>query len=416
MSVYKYIQLPAALIQEEAAHSVSMCICIPAYSELQIDKTLMSLYECEEPDCSVEVIILINDSEMDSDDIKSINESCYESCTNISSQAPSWMEVYPIYVKEIANKKAGVGLARKLAMDEANRRFNSIDVDGIIVCLDADTLVKPNYFVEIQKFFGSSKFDACSIHFEHILEGPEDEIVDAIILYELHLRYFINMQKLIGLPFAIQTIGSAMAVRSKAYAGQGGMNTRKAGEDFYFLHKFITLNRCGELSSTEVYPSPRVSNRVPFGTGKAVQDILSLSQAYDTYTPDSFVEISKFLSLIPKLYKANREQQEEELSMLDDALIAYLENEDFGEKLAEIKKNTNSESTYLNRFYRWFNAFRLMKCLHYMRDESFGNVDVLAACEHLFDKLKIPFPDSPQDVLLALRDYDKQQAASAELL
>ena len=44
----------------------------------------------------------------------------------------------------------GVGLARKTGMDEAVRRFNSIDKpEGVILNLDADCLVEQNYFVSV---------------------------------------------------------------------------------------------------------------------------------------------------------------------------------------------------------------------------------------------------------------------------
>ena len=38
-----------------------------------------------------------------------------------------------------------------------------------------------------------------------------------------------------------------MAVRADAYLRQGGMNRRKAGEDFYFLNKFMVLGGYGEM-------------------------------------------------------------------------------------------------------------------------------------------------------------------------
>ena len=71
-------------------------------------------------------------------------------------------------------------------------------------------------------------------------------------------------------PFAFHTIGSSMAVRASSYMRQGGMNKRKAGEDFYFQQKIIPLCGFTECNSTVVYPSPRPSYRVPFGTGRAM--------------------------------------------------------------------------------------------------------------------------------------------------
>lgn len=50
-------------------------------------------------------------------------------------------------------KKAGVGLARKIGMDEAAFRLNSINQDGVILCFDADSQCQPNYLKEIESHF-----------------------------------------------------------------------------------------------------------------------------------------------------------------------------------------------------------------------------------------------------------------------
>ena len=59
--------------------------------------------------------------------------------------------------------------ARKKGMDEAVRRFNFFEKpDGIIVSLDADTLVPQNYLLEIERYFNNNpqKIGA-TIAFEH---------------------------------------------------------------------------------------------------------------------------------------------------------------------------------------------------------------------------------------------------------
>ena len=73
-----------------------------------------------------------------------------------------------------------------------------------------------------------------------------------------------------------------MAVRPEAYMKQGGMNRRKAGEDFYFLNKIMSLGGFGECAETTIYPSPRTSKRVPFGTGQAVLRNVE-TKTYTTY-------------------------------------------------------------------------------------------------------------------------------------
>ena len=134
---------------------------------------------------------------------------------------------------KVPGKLSGPGYARKIGMDEAVRRFHQIDnQNGIIVSLDADSLVQENYFTSIWEFWNQhKKVNGVSIQFEHPLDGDMDEkIYHGIINYELHLRYYINAQRFCLFPYAYQTIGSCFAVSASAYAKQGGMNKRKAGD------------------------------------------------------------------------------------------------------------------------------------------------------------------------------------------
>src|SRR5690606_11992981 len=122
--------------------------------------------------------------------------------------------------------------------------------------------------------------------------------------YEIHLRYFIGMQRWAGFPHAFQTVGSSMAVRARIYCQIGGMNTRQAGEDFYFLHKIIERGKFSDLNTTTVYPSPRISDRVPFGTGQSMKEQLILNAKLTTYHPVAFMHFKRFIELIPLLYSS----------------------------------------------------------------------------------------------------------------
>ena len=86
--------------------------------------------------------------------------------------------------------------------------------------------------------------------------------------------------KFANLPYSYHTIGSAFAVSASSYAKQGGMNRRKAGEDFYFISKLIKGEKFGEITKTKVIPSPRISDRVPFGTGRSIMKELTIKKIY----------------------------------------------------------------------------------------------------------------------------------------
>ena len=409
MARYSFENLPSTLIGTAAQPSLNLIICIPSYNEEDIDTTIQSLLDCDPVDAHTEVVILINQPEDCSDVVATNNLKTYQTSLKIGhGNATDNVQIYPIYVSDIPVKKAGVGFARKLAMDEAYSRFKSISkLKGGIVCLDADTTVAKNYLAVLHRFFdGTRTHEACSIAFEHVLNKEDVAINQAIIQYEIHLRYFINIQRLINLPFAYQTVGSAMAVVADSYAKLGGMNTRKAGEDFYFLHKFIKNNLVTDVMDTCVYPSPRISDRVPFGTGKAVGEIVEKTEDYLTYNPKSFLIIESFLKHLPIIYHSEVTSLSG-IPDLDTTLRAYFEEQDLISKIQELKNNTTDYASFNKRFFRWFDAFRLMKCLHYLRDKSYPNVRINEAITFLFPKLGLAIADELEDNLIELRKYDR---------
>ena len=391
--------------------NLELIVVIPSHNEPDLLGSLQSLKNAVVPiDISVEVITVVN-HEMDADsDILKQNETTVIQANRFSSENNSESITFKtLEIFDMPAKKAGVGLARKIGMDEALNRFSKINKDGIIVCFDADSLCESNYFESmISHFKKHPKTPGCSIHFEHPLEGDNHTIQEynAIILYELHLRYYKNAQQYTGLPFVFHTIGSSMAVRAEAYAKQGGMNKRKAGEDFYFLNKIIQLGNFTELNDTTVIPSPRVSDRVPFGTGKAVGEIVSAEQGgVETYSFRTFVELKEFVS---EVYENNKNLNTSKLSGL---INQFIDEKDLVLKIDEIEKNANSEEAFITRFFKVFDAFWIMKYVHFARDNFHKQVSVLAASNELL--LKLGVIDQPLktelEALIKFRILDKNR-------
>ncbi len=333
----------------------------------------------------------------------------------ISKHIKEGLRFLPIYLDELPDPKGGVGWARKMAMDEAARR---LEPDGIIVCLDADCTVAESYMNTIKQHFDEFKtHDAVSIFYEHKIDHLDSKHRDAIVLYELHLRYLINAQQWCGHPFAYSTIGSAMAVRRKSYLDQGGMNTRRAGEDFYFLQKFIEIGTHGEIRNTTVYPSARISSRVPFGTGRAMQQILTDGEKWLTTDFQIFQQIKPLFESLDKLrnISLNHEKPDDydflqtELNISLD-LVEYLRVNAFLEECRSIANHTASYVTFRKRFFRYFNSFRMIKYMHYMSDHHYPEVPVLESVVKLARQMKLTVGSSHQaDMHLQLfRHHDRQ--------
>lgn len=397
---------------QRVSRNLGIVVVIPAYKEEYLLLSLMSLKKCKLPLADVEVIVVINDSLLDTSKTKKLNQKIFEQATEWSEKnSQPRMRFRILYKGELPKKSGGVGLARKIGMDEACYRFAKAKVKkGIIVCFDADSKCEENYLVAIEDHFKKHKrTSACSIHFEHPIRGFDfkESIYEAIIAYELHLRYFINVQDWAGFPFAYQTIGSSMAVRSDYYQKQGGMNRRKAGEDFYFLQKFIALGNFTNLNTTTVIPSPRISDRVPFGTGKAVGEITKQKGQYETYNLLTFKDLKVFVKQLKKIFAAENDWRK---VSLPNAVIQYLELHDFDKRLAEIRKNTTNYSSFKKRFFHWFNAFQVMKFAHFARDHFYKNVSVESAALALLQEQKIDIEKINQKALLLLfRKIDKEK-------
>ena len=168
---------------------------------------------------------------------------------------------------EVPERRAGVGFARKLGMDLALPLLDW-SADPLLIGLDADTLVEENYLQAIDRHFLMSTRGAAVLPYRH-QPGADPALQDAIDRYELFLRSYVFGLRLAGSPYAFNTVGSAMACRASAYVRCGGMNSRKAGEDFYFLQKLAKTDGVDRLSGTIVYPEPRVSSGSPSAPGAA---------------------------------------------------------------------------------------------------------------------------------------------------
>ncbi len=358
------------LTAEPPDPELQIIVVIPAYAEPDLLVCLDSLRRAHRPaQASMEILVVINYPESAGHSIVRQSQEQWHLVSQYNRQfSTNQIRVLAI-VQALPDRQAGVGLARKIGMDEAVRRFDQVPYDGLIVNLDADCRVDENYFLAIiEKFRSRPEIWAASIDFEHPLADPglTGHQQQAIIEYELHLRYFIEAQRYVALPFAYQTVGSCMVVRSSAYQKMGGMNIRQAGEDFYFLHKFIAIGRLAEINETTIFPSARDSFRVPFGTGRAIGLILNGSEQ-KTYSWDSFLQVKQMVDTLESFYHEKKPSRW--LEDLPRDLSLYLLQNQGQEKLEEIIRETTRYETFRNRFFQWFNAFRLMKFLNGARTQ-----------------------------------------------
>jgi hypothetical protein len=390
-------------------------IVIPCYNEDKLIRSLESLYNCSKPEFPVEIIIVINSSITADNKVKEQNtKTLNEANTWISKYSTRKFSYHIIYVPGLSPKYAGAGLARKIGMDEAVSRFNVIqNSKGVIISFDADSLCDSNYVNEIEKHFKNyPDANGCTVYFEHPTSGDEfsDNIYKAITLYELNLRCFIQSLRLASFPFAYHTVGSCFAVRASTYVKQGGMNKRKAGEDFYFLHKIIPLGNFFELNNTRVIPSPRPSARVPFGTGPVINRFLKAEDpVLMTYNPQSFDDLSRFLNIFPALFKKQKSWIEKEMNQLPEPVNVFLHDNDAVYRIDEANNNSNNIKSFMGRLFNWFNAFKIIKFLNFCSNGYYPRTDVVVTANTVVKKLGIRASGnySGLELLELMRIYEK---------
>ncbi|MGV8095942.1 MAG: glycosyltransferase [Mangrovibacterium sp.] len=386
-SYYIETRVPVvALIHERPSERLGIVVMIPACNEPELLRTIGSLSCCEVPRQAVEVIVVVNEAEGCQKETSLQNDRSILLLEEWKSAHPeAFFNLYPVRPDPFPKKHAGVGLARKTGMDEAVRRFDQLKKpEGVIVSLDADTLVEGNYLTEIEKlFYSDRKPTGATIRFEHRINELQDEQQrEGIMLYETYLRYYKQALEFCRYPHAIYTIGSAFAVRADAYVKQGGMNQRQAGEDFYFLHKLTQLGPLAELNTTYVYPSARVSDRVPFGTGAALQKWMKGdSRLRYTYCFRSFSDLRQFFGLIPLLYSQDWDHHTEWGIALP--LLCFLEKDHFPDALSEIRRNSSSLATFEKRFFQYFNAFKILKFQNFSHTGFYEYQDLYEAISDL---------------------------------
>ena len=375
-------------IKEKELPLLSMVVVIPCLNEPEIIRTLESVWACEPVDSYCEVIVAVNDSEISSPEVKEFNAQTY-------TQLLEWkkandlnnMVLHPVYAPSVQAKFAGAGMARKIGMDEAVRRLNAVNKpDGVIISLDSDCLVSNNYLKRIESVFSENKSCfAATINFRHRFEEIKDpRQQEGIRLYEDYLHYYKQALDFAGFPNSIYTIGSAFAVRAEAYVKQGGMNRRQAGEDFYFLHKLTKLGQLTEIKDTFVYPSGRVSDRVPFGTGAAMTKWMDhADDLAQTYCLDAFLDLKQLFNRVDELYKVSLIRYAEILSSLPPTVQEYLTAVSFEEKLAEINRNSSTPESFRKRFFQAFDAFQVLKFMNQVHQHHYSTQNLREAISQL---------------------------------
>jgi len=289
-------------------------------------------------------------------------------------------------------EKGGVGLARKIGLDWGLAVLDRTDASTkLLFSLDADATVEPNYLSAVREYFEQRNAWAGVVSYAHPLGGPPDQVA-GIVCYELFLRYHVLGLRYAQSPYAFPSIGSTMICRSEAYVAVSGMNQRQAGEDFYFLQQLAKTRGVTRITTTTVYPSSRPSDRVPFGTGPRVRRFMEGgADEYLVYDPRCYRILKHWLAFIATHLDDDADQVLSGASDICIPLGRFLEALGFPQAWSRLRRNSKDDRQFHDQFHRWFDGFRTLKLIHYLRDNGFPQQDLFESIRLLLEWIGAPY-------------------------
>jgi len=366
------------------------CVVIPAYNEA--DDFLLRFINSNIINNSVLLILVINQPHSKTDSSMQIN--LYNQCglsgkqvwqkNNLTLIQIKQSQSHLLVIDRFSNSYSikddqGVGLARKIGADIACTLIDQNIITSPWICsTDADTHLPENYFSVLDEI--PDNIAAATYSFGHI--NNADALSKATQYYEQALRYYVAGLQWAGSTYAFHTIGSTLAFRYDAYALVRGFPKRAAGEDFYLLNKLAKLDHIWTIADAKVLIEPRLSDRVPFGTGPAVSGILQLPEIddYHYYHPQLFIELKQCLYAMTHLW-----EEKEELSLwfsnLSEPAQYALKALNFNKLTAHILKQVSNKQQCERHIEQWFDGFRTLKFMHILQDGFYASIPLRQAID-----------------------------------
>ncbi|MGH9318224.1 MAG: glycosyltransferase family 2 protein [Thermoanaerobaculia bacterium] len=309
----------------------------------------------------------------------------------------------------------GVGLARKIGNDTVLALFAAGRLQSPwLHNTDADTLLPRDYFGQLQGLdpdgVGSTIY-----FFDHDFDS-DPTLAEAGRLYEISLRYYVLGLAWAGSPFAYQSMGSCLAVPAQAYAEVRGFPKKNAAEDFYVLNKLAKVGAILRLAGAPLRLEGRPSDRVPFGTGRALRNLVAKRgglASFRLYHPLVFAHLAGWLRVLAGMARSGGDAEKllAELPRANayfrvDLLRESLERIGAMSAVREAIGRSRDEGTLLRHLHNWFDAFRTLKLVHALRD---GGIRSLPWREALAEAPFTGLAGSTEDDVEALREALAQE-------
>jgi len=297
--------------------------------------------------------------------------------------------------------KEGVGRARRIGCDLALKlQQTQVIHSQWIYSGDADA-IWPAAMFNTQ---WPNEASAVTVPFRHRFDDAnpppssgELSIAQATQIYELKIHHYVLHLQAMNSPYGFHALGSSCLFKGCAYAAVRGMPLRCAAEDFYILNKLAKIGPVHTAQGAGITITPRLSTRVPFGTGPAVEKLLSSKAIqheplfYDARCFDILGRLSHLFELWTASPQPNTYEHltTEFGSMLAEDLHTLLSRWGYQKVLTHIYQAGATSIQRKRHTITWLDGFKTLKIIHLLRDRHFPNVSCM---ESLADPRQWPIP------------------------
>jgi hypothetical protein len=182
-----------------------------------------------------------------------------------------------------------------------------------------------------------------------------------------------------------------------------GFPKKMAGEDFYLLNKLAKVGAIHCLDGDPIVLSGRISNRVPFGTGRAMGQLLPAGLDHhpcgepasrlplETYRfphPGAFAILGRWIDQLEEwirdasagafarrsIHAIEGELRARVQNVGEPEIISWVESEDAVHSLAALLADATTEPRTARAVHGWFDAFRSMMFLHALRERGWPDL------------------------------------------
>jgi hypothetical protein len=158
------------------------------------------------------------------------------------------------------------------------------------------------------------------------------------------------------------------------------------------MEKLAKITPIKKINGTAVLPSSRGSWRVPFGTGQRVNRFMDKSQdEYKLYSPDSFMILKQWISLFFSNELLTAQIYLEKANLINKSLFNFLVKNNFENSWQKIVNNSSSNIQIQKQKHLWFDGFKTLKLIHFLRDIEHPTINMFDALDILLKKMKIDF-------------------------